>query len=338
MTKRYRHTASTLPPDVAAALADEPAAAQAEYAELWALAARADAETPDDATFRDLGRDMWAELEASIAADVQPAKPSVRPQPERAPARSAVRKARFRPARWVAFAACLALLAAVGLSLWQQPLTTTAPLGETVAVTLPDGSSVLLNSGSELTYPRSFDATRIVELTGEALFDVEKGTAPFVVETFNGATTVLGTQFNVRAWPDDPVAMTRVTVLEGLVRFASLDDTRGGVLLEAGQTARLAAAAALPTSPESVPADYAVAWQSGGFKFTDVPLATVLQELERRYAVEITVEDTALLDDSVSILIEKSLGAEQIVSDICEYNGYSFRETSDGFAIYRPVR
>ncbi len=74
--------------------------------------------------------------------------------------------------------------------------------GEQLALVLPDGSEVLLNSKSTLSYKKSdwFDGKRTLELTGEGYFKVKKGST-FSVNSTNGNVSVLGTQFNVKTNP-----------------------------------------------------------------------------------------------------------------------------------------
>jgi hypothetical protein len=107
--------------------------------------------------------------------------------------------------------------------------------------------------------------------------------------------------------------------------------------LHAGDAAILTASADAPQALNDAGPENALAWREGGFKFTGVPLGTIITEVERRYDVQIDVTDQTLLDDPVVLLIEKSLGAEQILRDICEYNGYDYRATDDGYVIYRPA-
>lgn len=91
-------------------------------------------------------------------------------------------------------------------------------------ITLPDGSEVVLNENSELRYSStSFLQTREALLTGEATFDVmHDPSKPFLVHTGKVTTKVLGTEFNVKAYPDQ--AEITVTVLRGLVEVG--DDNR----------------------------------------------------------------------------------------------------------------
>ncbi|MDQ6610580.1 MAG: FecR family protein, partial [Bacteroidota bacterium] len=76
--------------------------------------------------------------------------------------------------------------------------------GSRTKLILPDGSEVWLNAGSRLTYQQPFgDATRSVNLIGEAFFDVVKSNKPFIIYTGGVQIKVLGTAFNVRSYPNE---------------------------------------------------------------------------------------------------------------------------------------
>jgi len=90
-------------------------------------------------------------------------------------------------------------------------------------IILPDGSTVWLNLGSELTFETSFLKNRTVKLTGEALFEVKKEmNNPFVVSTGDIQVKVEGTRFNVQAYPKEN--NIRVALLEGKVSVLSNND------------------------------------------------------------------------------------------------------------------
>jgi transmembrane sensor len=92
--------------------------------------------------------------------------------------------------------------------------------GEKLTLMLPDGSMVKLNSESSLKYPTSFDTQREVHLQGEAYFEVERDTLkPFIVETGEVRTEVLGTSFNINYSPGD--SMVQVAVTSGKVAVTS---------------------------------------------------------------------------------------------------------------------
>src|SRR5690606_29846039 len=102
--------------------------------------------------------------------------------------------------------------------------------GNQYQVILPDGSKAFLNANSTLTYPLKFaQNARTVRMTGEIYFEIsklevqtggDKKRIPFYVETAEQKIEVLGTHFNVNAYPDEPYTTT--TLLEGSVRVTSL--------------------------------------------------------------------------------------------------------------------
>lgn len=112
--------------------------------------------------------------------------------------------------KWRNYAAAAVLLLAMagGLYVYLQPDQTrvfAARDGERKSVRLPDGSQVIINSGSTLTLADDFDETgREVTLEGEVYFDVRSNEQkPFVIHTKASEVKVLGTAFNVRAYPSE---------------------------------------------------------------------------------------------------------------------------------------
>ena len=99
--------------------------------------------------------------------------------------------------------------------------TITVPAGQHIDVQLPDGTKVCMNALSELHYPTFFiGRERKVQLKGEAFFDVSHDRKhPFVVETYACDVEVLGTKFNIEAYPDSETITT--TLLEGSVEVES---------------------------------------------------------------------------------------------------------------------
>src|SRR5690606_29105984 len=92
-------------------------------------------------------------------------------------------------------------------------LTAQTTWGQKSTITLSDGTTIKLNSGSRLRYPEAFDeGLREVHLEGEAFFDVARNEhSPFVVRTKSVTTRVLGTSFNIEAFPDEQISVTVAT-------------------------------------------------------------------------------------------------------------------------------
>ena len=135
-----------------------------------------------------------------------------------------------RAAQWSAAAAAV-LLACAGLGHYmadrilerrtRDMMAITAPNGQSMSVTLSDGTTVWLNSGAKLEYPSIFSRkTRRGKISGEAMFEVEHDASrAFIVETFACDAEVLGTKFNIEAYPDSETITT--TLLEGSVEVES---------------------------------------------------------------------------------------------------------------------
>ena len=324
-----------LPPEVFAAVQHEGAEECARLEEVWNLAGNYYGQEPDDATFRGLGVEIWQNLEAALHEETQEHAPKPYLRLVKAP----LRLLKPQPMRWVAVAACIAILVAVGIVFTDQGQRLEAPYGQQLTHELPDGSTVTLNSGAAIRYASDFgEETRQVKLIrGEVFFDVTKSDKPFSVQTFNSTVTVLGTTFNVRAWPSDTDAATDVAVASGTVRLAARHAPEHALILEAGESARLADQNDTPIALDTVNTQNALSWRDGSFKFSNHTLGTVLDELERRFDVRIKVSSNNLLNETVGILIENPLGAEEIIRDICELDVCQYRTVPGGYEITRSA-
>lgn len=151
--------------------------------------------------------------------------------------------------------------------------------GEAYQVRLPDGTRVWLNAASSLTYPLSFASVRQVKLTGEGYFEVAKDKLhPFTVKTAQQDVTVLGTHFNINAYPDE--AAVRTTLFEGSVRVDAGKETR---------TIKPGEQAVLTNTLEVKQADTesALAWKNGDFIFKDEGLQAAMLRVARWYNVDV---------------------------------------------------
>jgi Fe2+-dicitrate sensor, membrane component len=168
-------------------------------------------------------------------------------------------------------------------------LSTTA--GQTYATVLSDGTKVFLNSLSSLTYPVTFDgAIRVVNITGEAYFEVSslsttKGKKPFVVNVNGMQVHVVGTHFNINAYPDEATITT--TLIEGEVNVKA-----GGtaVSLAAGEQTKLERSTSILSKTDNVDVDRAVAWRFGYFQFRKSNLEDILRQLARWYNLKVVYQ------------------------------------------------
>ncbi|MHA4896223.1 FecR family protein [Pedobacter sp. PWIIR3] len=162
--------------------------------------------------------------------------------------------------------------------------TLTTAKGETYDVRLPDGTLVSLNAASSLAYPANFTGLkeRRVELTGEGYFQVAKDKAhPFIVATATQEVEVLGTHFNISAYPNETV---KTTLAEGSVELKSSQQSSLKQLLKPDQQALLLANGSFKVSQVNTSA--AISWKDGYFYFDNTPASDVLHQLSRWYNVD----------------------------------------------------
>lgn len=147
---------------------------------------------------------------------------------------------------------------------------------------LSDGTKVWLNADSRFEFPSKFvGQERCVYVEGEVYFEVAKDVShPFVVTTKQAKVRVLGTSFNVRAYPDE---IYRTTLLEGCVEVLYKKDV---VKLQPHEQWILDEGVGR-VAPVNV--RMAASWKNGSFAFDDEPLLNVFQELERWYDVHVFI-------------------------------------------------
>ena len=180
---------------------------------------------------------------------------------------------RLRPLYYaVGIAASLLLL----FGLFFNKVTYSTDFGEKLMVELPDGTKVHLNAKSSLKHKRFFwKNEKEVDLTGEAFFSVTKGD-DFVVKTPSGTVSVLGTEFNVKARK----STFELHCYEGRVRYDNSEEEQQSYL-NAGDAVELKGNILLEFKhSEGIPL-----WQEGRSSFSNVDLATVMQELQMYYGI-----------------------------------------------------
>lgn len=194
---------------------------------------------------------------------------------------------------------------------WSRPSENAAPeifeivaeRGQKSSVTLPDGSRVMINSASTISYTSDYNVKeRNVFLSGEAYFDVASNAdIPFVVHADKVSVTALGTEFNVKAYAEDPYVVT--TLVEGGVR------TEAGTqyeLLTRAQEASYNKEADVLLAYDVKDISRAVPWIRNELLFENESLADIAVTLERMYNVTIVFEDEAAKGYSYTGLIRNN--------------------------------
>ncbi|WP_276481593.1 FecR family protein [Paraflavitalea pollutisoli] len=157
------------------------------------------------------------------------------------------------------------------------------PRGGQYQVSLADGTQVWLNAASSITYPTTFGGNkREVTVTGEAFFSVAKDPSkPFFVKTGAMQVQVVGTEFNIMAYPDE--AAIRTTLVSGVVKASN---GRQELTLQPGEQAVLSRQSDnLQTTRSGI--DEAVAWRTGKFWFEDTNMAAIMRQVARWYDVQV---------------------------------------------------
>lgn len=164
--------------------------------------------------------------------------------------------------------------------------TISTPRGGMYQLVLADGSNVILNSSSSIRFPTSFTGKeRRVDITGEAYFEIAKNSSmPFIVNVAGkGEVTVIGTHFNVNAYPDE--ASINATLLEGSVRVRAINSNNSCVITP-GEQAELNTNGQI--SINSKP-DIAVitGWKNGLFIFKSQNIGSILRQISRWYDIDV---------------------------------------------------
>lgn len=184
-----------------------------------------------------------------------------------------------------AAAASIAILFSFVYFLTNSNETFTTSFGEQMAIVLPDGSEVQLNSKSSLSYKKSdwFDGERTLELNGEGYFKVKKG-SKFSVNSENGKVSVLGTQFNVKTTN----RYFEVLCYEGKVQVENKDTKE--ILTQGLSFRKIDKNISEKGSFKALKP----LWLQGESSFKNVPLNYVLDEIEKQYNVKISNKNVNL--------------------------------------------
>ena len=154
--------------------------------------------------------------------------------------------------------------------------------GNMYTFTLPDGTQVCLNAGSQLDFPAKFTGKlRQVSLKGEAFFKVSPNKSlPFVVESNGQQVEVLGTEFNINSYPDE--LATKTTLVEGSVKISNANHA---FTLKPGQQAMLDPKGSLTVADADT--TLVTAWKNNKFIFENNDIQSVMRMIKRWYNVEV---------------------------------------------------
>jgi transmembrane sensor len=202
------------------------------------------------------------------------------------------------------------------------------PYGKKSELLLADGTKVWLNAGSRLAFPSRFTKnTREVFLEGEACFEVAKNEKqPFIVKAGNLDVKVLGTHFNVSAYPAD--ATIETVLLEGSVavekpKAFGLGKTE--VVLKPSQKASFKKEKSEFTVTDEPDVDLYIAWTYGWLKYKRESLSSVLRKVERYYNVEIQLPANYPGDDLITGKLDLKESLEAVMVVLADASQFEYR-------------
>ncbi len=226
------------------------------------------------------------------------------------------------------------LLLSVGVAYFTWKTHTTDKISVTTAsseirqITLPDGSDIVINGGSSITYPERFDkANRTISLTGEAFFTVRPDKEhPFIIKTGMFDVKVLGTSFNVKAYGNSTDAA--VTVETGTVNVTSGSSS---VVITKGESVIFDKRNKSLSKSKNRDINYK-AWKTKQIRFVNTPLTKAVSTLKNVYRVEIEADSNILDNKTINADFDKQ-SIDFILNTICETYHLSYAKNGDKYVI-----
>jgi transmembrane sensor len=245
--------------------------------------------------------------------------------------------------KWTAAAASVVLLAGAGY--WwihQAEQKTIHPDAKFFLVTnetsnvklvvLPDSSRIWLNAAATVRWKEDFNQqTRSVQLTGEGFFDVHGQTGkPFVIRTRDLTIQVLGTEFNVEAYPAEGI--TRVSLVQGKVKVRAGNDNKTSTILKPGYAA-VYDNGEKDLDISATEAGKVAVWREGAFSATDLPLRDAVMRLCTRYGYSVRWKNEQGADKSISVMFKKE-SFTKMLDNLCYISRKRYQISERQVTIY----
>lgn len=213
-----------------------------------------------------------------------------------------------------------------------QQVEMATPKGMRSSITLADGTKVILNAGTTITYPTAFvSKQREVCVSGEAFFEVAHDKEhPFIVKAENISVKVVGTKFNVKAYKEEN--NIEVTLTEGKVGVG-LNNSKDMIYINPSQQV-LFNKVNQTFSKLQVREDYYISWKEGKFYFKSETFQEIAKELERRFNVNISIEPNRLQQTIFSGDFIRGESLEQILQIMTADQRTNYTIQGDQVRIY----
>ena len=233
--------------------------------------------------------------------------------------------------------AALALLCSYFFQEYKLNMDTTAmntisvPEGQRTNVVLPDGTIVWLNARTTMQYPVAFNkAKREIRLKGEAYFEVERNeNKPFVVKTEKFDVEVLGTKFNVEAYPG--IDKFETSLMHGSVKVTSQAYLSKSVTLKPDQKISLEKGVLKVTNID----DYdSYRWKEGLICFTDESFANIMEDFEKYYGIKIVIYNKSVLKSHFTGKFRQSDGIDYAFRILQKNINFDYERDEEKSTIY----
>lgn len=251
---------------------------------------------------------------------------------------------RSRDLKWKRYAVLIAafmtgIIFSVGISYFAlndpSSYMVATTVGQRAQFILPDGSKVWLNASSQLSYTTSlWSRERLVKLSGEAYFEVARNERlPFIVDSKNIKTCVLGTKFNIRARIAEEKVVT--TLLNGSV-LVNLPGKEDGFVLKPGQILNVDTKTLKSELTESDSAREVLLWLNGKLDFEQVTFIEMTRCLEKHFDVHFIFEDEQLKKERFTCRFLTDDNITEMLSALSLTKHFQYR--IEGRQIYLSVR
>lgn len=211
--------------------------------------------------------------------------------------------------------------------------TLTVPVGGEYHFTLADGTRIWVNSASEVRFPDYFSGEkREIYIKGEVYLEVARDEEhPFIVHAGENAVQVLGTKFNLMAYPEEQKVVT--TLVEGSVEFQS---ERSSIRLKPGEQSVLNL---MTNKLEKQKVDVAVymSWVSGTFEYERMPLSDITRQLSRWYDVQFVFETTEFRDHPFTGIVKRDQSLDEVLAIIGKTTNIRFEISERKIVIKRAA-
>lgn len=217
-----------------------------------------------------------------------------------------------------------------------QQLQLSTPRGGQYQVILEDGTKVMLNSFSTLKYPSHFSGNaRVVEINGEGFFDVAHvKDKSFTVKTKHHEIDVVGTSFNVNAYPNESIE--RTTLITGKAKIRAIDLQRRTYSAQLLTPNKQATIKDNKLTVNSIDVNHEIAWTKGYFSFDRNTLNQVLTQLSRWYSIDsVSYSEPALKQELFSGTINRYEQMSQILKKLSLTGAVQFEEKGKTITVKR---